>query len=89
MTRGMTWLDDMLRARQFEALDELLRGLDLGARSTVVLIGILSITHPAADKLPGRATWGREIVRIIHERDLAREVELLRGLWDAGKDGAR
>ena len=68
-------IDDALLAGRFDEVDEKIRGLDVAALPVEVLLGWLTITHPAAEKLPARA--GLEIATI---RRLTKE---------SGVDGAR
>jgi len=73
-------VDEMLRDGEFYACDEAIGSIKLESRSTVVLLGLLSITRTASDKLASRDAMAKKVCRIIHERDPARETELLRGL---------
>lgn len=50
-------VDDLLKASQFSAVDNLLRQADVASISVDVLLGLLTATLPARSKLPARAEF--------------------------------
>lgn len=47
-------IDTLLRNGQFDVCDGLIKGIDLQRLDTNLIVALLSITLPAADKLPYR-----------------------------------
>jgi len=74
-------IDDALLAGRFDEVDEKIRGLDVAALPVEVLLGWLTITHPAAEKLPALAGFTIAVVRrLTKESGIDGARELLQGL---------
>lgn len=73
-------VDELLRRREFDRCDSLLRAVDLGRLDTNLMVALLSITQPAASKLKARLEVVEKIEK--HLRLLApdRAERLLSGL---------
>jgi hypothetical protein len=73
-------VDALLLAGQFDRCDDLLRAIDLKRLDTNLLVGALSITLSAADKLPGRAHFVERVARHLESVAPGRVERLLVGL---------
>jgi hypothetical protein len=71
--------DEMLLAGELEALDALIEGLDVEQLSVDVLLGVLTITLPAKDKLTTRKEFFESVQRSLTDRGEYKE-GLLTGL---------
>jgi hypothetical protein len=72
-------VDNMLLSARFNEVDEFLSDVDVSRVPTVILVGILTITLPACDSLPTRASFF-EAVRLECERRGETDPGLLKGL---------
>lgn len=72
-------LDALMRAGNFATVDTVLADGFAGL-STVALLGLLSITSPAAPKLTQRASFARDVRARLTVRDPTRVDDLMRGL---------
>jgi hypothetical protein len=61
-------VDDLLKAHQFGAVDDLLREANVGSLSVDVLLGLLTATLPARSKLSARAKFFAEAQNVIRSR---------------------
>jgi hypothetical protein len=61
-------VDDLLKARDFSTVDELLRQADVSSFSVDVLLGLLTATLPGRSKLPARSKFFRDVEVCIKER---------------------
>jgi hypothetical protein len=73
-------VDALLLAGQFSRCNELLRAIDLKRLDTNLLVGALSITVSAADRLPGRAHFVERVARQLEVLAPGRVERLLAGL---------
>ena len=67
-------VDDLLKAKQFPAVDDFLRHANVGTLSVDVLLGLLTATLPARSKLPARAKFFGDVEASIKTR----------GQWENG-----
>lgn len=72
-------LDALMCASDFATVDAVLAD-GFADSSTVVLLGLLSITSPAAPKLTQRVPFARDVRARLTVRDPARVDDLMRGL---------
>lgn len=72
-------LDALLRAGDFATVDAVLAAV-VADLSTVALLGLLSITSPAAPSLAQRAPFARDVRAILTDHDPERVDDLMRGL---------
>jgi Arc/MetJ-type ribon-helix-helix transcriptional regulator len=61
-------IDELMRSGQLERLDDLLKGVREEELSADVLLGLLTATLPARNRLPSRAKVLRETERILRAR---------------------
>jgi hypothetical protein len=73
-------VDELLLTGQFNRCNDLLRAIDLGRLDTNLLVGTLSITVSAADKLPGRAHFVERVAKRLESMAPGRVERLLVGL---------
>ena len=67
-------VDDLLKARQFSAVDGLLRQANVGSISVDVLLGLLTATPPARSELPARSKFFADVEASVK----------VRGEWENG-----
>ena len=67
-------VDDLLKARQFEVVDGLLRQANVSSLSVDVLLGLLTATLPARSRLSARAKFFADAEASIKTR----------GEWESG-----
>src|SRR3990172_8235788 len=67
-------VDDLLKARQFSTVDDLLRQADVGSISVDVLLGLLTATLPARSRLAARSKFFADVEAAIK----------MRGEWEDG-----
>lgn len=73
-------IDELLLKEDFELCDDILCTIDLQKLNTSMLLGLLSITFTAADKLPYRSKLITNIEAILKVLEPARVENLLKGL---------
>jgi hypothetical protein len=74
-------VDDAFRAGRFAEVDVKIAALDVEALPIVLLLGWLTITHAAAEKLPARAGFTIAVVRrLTRESGIDDARDLLQGL---------
>jgi hypothetical protein len=73
-------VDEMLCDGKFKEVDDLLETMDLSILNTTLLIGLLSITSAAKNKLKNRASLVQRIEEIFKVTDPERVDRLLKGL---------
>jgi hypothetical protein len=74
-------IDDLLLAGDFATVDRDIAAVDVEEAPLVLLLGWLSITAAAADRLAERAAFARKVAtRVNRDETAERAAELLRGL---------
>lgn len=73
-------VDDLLSAGQFARCDDLIRTIDLKRFDTNLLVGVLSVTLGAADKLSARASLVEKVAVRLGELAPSRVDRLLSGI---------
>jgi hypothetical protein len=73
-------VDGMLLAGEFERCDQFLQIVDLSRLDTELIVGVLSVTLKASDKLPSRAEFFRRVSERFRDLPTGRAAGLLRGL---------
>ena len=61
-------IDDLFHVGEFERVNSILQDLDLKNTETDLLIGYLTATLPAKNKLPYRETFYRKVEKLLKER---------------------
>jgi hypothetical protein len=61
-------VDDLLKAKQFPAVDDLLRQANVGSISVDVLLGLLTATLPARSKLAARSRFFADVEASLKAR---------------------
>lgn len=74
------WVDDELQAGMFQTVDDLLFAVQPDRCGTTLLLGILTITGAAREKLPSRARFYESVSNVLHQRHPGRVERLLHGL---------
>jgi hypothetical protein len=81
-------VDQMLSAQEFDAVDKVIAAMPLEGPSLSLMMGLLSITRPAADHLPSRERFFERVYRLC--KAMRRDAEsLLGGLRKGENDGPR
>jgi hypothetical protein len=73
-------VDDWFLARQFEQCDRFLADLDITRLDTNLLVGVLSITYAAKDKLQERAALVPQVRARLEQLAPGRADRLMEGL---------
>lgn len=74
-------VDEALLAGRFAEVDEKIRALDVAALPVEMLLGWLTITHAAAERLPARGGFAVAVARRLEAEDgIDGARDLLRGL---------
>jgi len=72
-------IDEMLSASEYEKVDSILANMPLEGPSLTLMMGVLSITRPAAEHLPSRVRYFDRVYRLCTA--MRRDADsLLRGL---------